>query len=125
MRNPPSIHAVLPDNLHPLHPHRLPHPRQILRRLLHPVRSTKVAEIRPGAVARAQRARKASAADVRFRHRRDRDVLGLHLPLPEPIPEDPDARVPMGARGCAGRHVGLRRPEGRARTLPLQHQSCY
>lgn len=119
MRNPPSIHTLLPDNFCPLHPNRFPHPRQILRRLLHSVRFAEVEKVRGGAVARAQRSREASAEDVGLPDRRNRHVLGLHLSVPEPFPPDAHAFIALGPRRRTRRHVGLRRSERRTWAFPV------
>ena len=123
MCHPPPFHALLLNNPDPLHPNRLPHDRQILRRLLHTVRSTSVEELRAGAVARAQRSREESAKDISFPDRRNRHILGLHLSIPESLPTNPDAFIALGAWGCIRRHVGLHRSKGGPRTLSVQYQT--
>ena len=45
MRDSPPYYAFLHNDIPPIHPHRFPYPRKILRRLLHRLFFTEIQEI--------------------------------------------------------------------------------
>lgn len=111
LRHAPPFNTLLHNDIPPLHPHRLPRPHQILRRLLRPLLPPKIQKIPRFARRRTQRSGKKSAQDIGVPNRRHRHQLGLHLPLPTPLPAlFPPLRT-LVPRWLPRRSVGLRGSE--------------